>query len=150
VLVDFRQPEVTRERLGGPFHEIVSVMRAPARAAAATPPASAPPEAALAAFTRAVVRVQAWLARTPPDEVADRLPADLVGDRERFVARLAALRGAYAPDGAATPDGLAATFRVLRGGSPWPVTLEVKPNDVAEPAFVIAARAALGPRPSPP
>ena len=83
--------------------------------------------------------------------MAERLPAALVGDRARFVARLAALQAAYAGTGEATREGLEATIRVLRsGGSPWPVTLTVGPDELAAPAAVTEARRQLGATPPPP
>jgi ABC-type nitrate/sulfonate/bicarbonate transport system substrate-binding protein len=165
LLVDFRQPAEVERVLGGPFYEVVSVVVGPAteeetkaakEAAKAgkklPPPRQAPPpEAALAAYARAVARVQAWLAGTPPETVAERLPAALVGDRARFVARLTPLQAAYAGTGEASREGIEATIRVLRsGGSPWPVTLTVGPDELAAPAAVIEARRQLGATPSPP
>jgi NitT/TauT family transport system substrate-binding protein len=146
VLVDLRRPEVTADRLGGPFYEVVSVFAVPEpKDKKASPPAF---DAALLGYARAVMRVQAWLSRTPPAEVAERLPGSLVaGGPERFVDRLGAVQAAYAPGGEATEAGLAASLRVLRGGSPWPVSVEVRPSDLREPAAVGEARAALGPQP---
>jgi ABC-type nitrate/sulfonate/bicarbonate transport system substrate-binding protein len=143
VLLDLREPEDTRRHLGGAFYEIVSVVAAGEEALAAL-------EAPLAAYARALARVQFWLASTPATEVAARLPADLVGDRERFVARLQADHRAYAPRGEATEPGLATTFRVLQSASPWPVSLKLGPRDVREPSFVTDARARLGATPPPP
>lgn len=143
VLADFRRPEDAARHLGGPFYEIVSVT-------AADPKELERLQPALAAFARAVIRVQAWLATAAPEEVAARLPPDLGGNRERLVARLGALRAAYAPGAEATEAGLAASLRILRGGSPWPASLRVTPADLREPGFVSAARAALGPSPPPP
>jgi len=140
---DFRREQDTVRHLGGPFYEVVSIARAEETALGRL-------EAALAAFARAVIRVQAWLAATPPAEVADTLPAGLVASREHLVARLAAARTALAPDGEATVAGLAASLRVLRAGSSWPVTLKLAPEDLREPAFVTAARARLGSSPPPP
>jgi NitT/TauT family transport system substrate-binding protein len=158
IVFDFRQPEVVARYLGGPFYEVVSVARAPETAekgkkeAKAEPPAKdrAILEPALTAFARAVIRVQHWLAATPAAEVVARLPADLVGDPERFVTRLQSAQRAYVPGGDATAQGLATTLRVLRAGSPWPATLKVTPEALREPAFITAARAALGPSPAPP
>ena len=108
-------------------------------------------DAALVGYARAVMRVQAWLSRTPPAVIAERLPESLVaGSPERFVDRFGALQAAYAPGGEATEAGLAASLRVLRGGSPWPVSVEVRPSDLREPAAVGEARAALGPQPADP
>jgi NitT/TauT family transport system substrate-binding protein len=164
-LLDLRQPEVSDRVLGGPFYEVVSVTPSGAQdtkpdtkkgakpepktdsAGAAPRP---PPEPALRAFVRGVVRVQAWLSATPPGEVAERLPASLVGDRERFLARLAAARPAYVPDGEATAAGLQSTLAVLRGGTPWPISLHVEPKDLREPPAVTAARSSLGPTPPAP
>jgi ABC-type nitrate/sulfonate/bicarbonate transport system substrate-binding protein len=142
-LIDFRRPEDTMRLLGGPFYEVVSVARADETTLSRLEPA-------LAAFARAVIRVQAWLVATPSAEVAARLPAGLVTDRERFVARLGAMREAYAPLGEATEAGLATTFQVLRGGTPWPVGVKIAPRDLREPPFVARARAQLGPTPAPP
>jgi NitT/TauT family transport system substrate-binding protein len=156
VLADFRQPETSARVLGGPFHEAASVVRAadggppPAAPAPAGGPDPAARQAALAAYARALLRTLAWLAATPPEAVADRLPPGLAGERERFVARLGAARAAYAPGGEAAEAGLETTLAVLRGGTPWPVGLRVRPADLREPAFVTAARAALGPSPPPP
>ena len=112
--------------------------------------ASCRPRPALAAFTRAVVRVQAWLATSPPQEVVDRLPPTLVGDRARFEARLGARQAAYVAGGEPTAAGFEATLRVLRAGSPWPVTLSVGPDDLAPPPGVAEARRQLGPSPRAP
>jgi len=165
LLVDFRQPAEVERVLGGPFYEVVSVVVGPpteeetkaakeaAKAGKKLPPPrqEPPPEAALVAYARAVARVQAWLAGTPPETVAERLPAALVGDRARFVARLTPLQAAYAGTGEATREGLEATIRVLRsGGSPWPVTLTVGPGELAAPAAVTEARRQLGATPAPP
>ena len=165
LLVDFRQPAEVERVLGGPFYEVVSVVVGPpteeetkaakeaAKAGEDAPAArqEPPPEAALVAYARAVARVQAWLAGTPPETVAERLPAALVGDRARFVARLTPLQAAYAGTGEATREGLEATIRVLRsGGSPWPVTLTVGPGELAAPAAVTEARRQLGATPAPP
>ncbi len=166
VLIDFRQPAEVVRVIGGPFYEVVSVAVTPPtpeelKAAAkevkaagkkvAPPRLEPPPEAVLVAYARAVARVQAWLATTPPAAVAERLPASLVGDRARFDARLAALQAAYAGTGEATREGLEATIRVLRsGGSPWPVTLTVGPDELAAPAAVTEARRQLGATPPPP
>ena len=148
-LVDLRRPEVAAERLGGPFYEVVSAFAVPEPKDRRAPPT--PLDPALVGYARAVMRVQAWLARTPPETVAERLPESLVaGGRERFAARLAPLQAAYAPGGEATEQGLAASLRVLRGGSPWPVTVEAGPADLREPTAVGEARAALGPQPPDP
>ncbi len=143
VLLDFRRAEDAVRHLGGPYYEVVSVAPSAEKEAARLEPA-------LAGFARAVIRVQAWLAATLPAEVADRLPPELVGDPARFVARVTALQSAYAPDGEATEAGLAASLRILRGGSPWPVSLKVGPADLREPGFVSEARFRLGPSPPPP
>jgi NitT/TauT family transport system substrate-binding protein len=163
LLMDLRRPEETERVLGGPFYEVVSVAvtppkpdaketgeRKPGRAAKKEVPRALPPESALAAFTRAVVRVQAWLATAPPTEVADRLPASIVRDRARFEARLAARRAAYVEGGEPTPTGLEATLRVLRAGSPWPVALSVDADDLAAPPGVAEARRQLGRSPPAP
>ena len=142
-LIDFRDPEESTRRVGGPFYEVVSVT-----ASAESELGSLEP--ALAAFARALIRVQTWLATTPPDAVAERLPADLAPDRQRFVGRLAALQRAYAPGGEATEAGLAASLSLLRAGTPLPVSLKVAPADLREPAFISAARARLGREPPPP
>jgi ABC-type nitrate/sulfonate/bicarbonate transport system substrate-binding protein len=143
LLVDLRGRDATRRELGGPFYEVVSVTPADEEALAGR-------EAALAAYARALARVQAWLAATPAAAVAAPRPAELIGDRVRFVARLAAVHQAYAPLGEATEEGLGVTFRVLRSASPWPVDLKAAPRDLREPAFVTSARARLGPLPPPP
>jgi ABC-type nitrate/sulfonate/bicarbonate transport system substrate-binding protein len=143
VLVDFRRPEEAARQLGGPFYEVVSVARADEKRLAELEPA-------LVAYARALIRVQTWLAATPASEVAARLPDGLVGNRERFVARLEAARAAYAADGHATEPGLEATLAVLRAGNPLPATPKITPAGLAEPPLVTAARAALGPTPAPP
>jgi NitT/TauT family transport system substrate-binding protein len=143
VLIDLRRPEDAARHLGGPFYEVVSVAPAEEKRLGEL-------EAPLTAYARALQRVQHWLATTPAAAVAARLPAALVGDPERFVARLEAARAAYAPDGHATDAGLRATLEVLRGGTPWPVTVKLEPEGLREPAFVTAARAALGPTPPTP
>ena len=158
VLIDFRQPAEVERVLGGPFYEVVSVAVTPSKddrqegdakaGADAKKGAPAriepPPEAALAAYARAVARVQAWLATTPPAVVAERLPPALVGDRARFEARLGAQQAAYAGTGDVTREGLEATIRVLRGGgSPWPVSLTVGPGRPRA-----AARRRRGPAPA--
>jgi NitT/TauT family transport system substrate-binding protein len=163
LLVDLRRPEETERALGGPFYEVVSVAVTPPKesakdtgksksgaAAKKEPVRELPPELALAAFTRAVVRVQAWLATSPPREVMDRLPPALVGDRARFEGRLAARQAAYVAGGEPTVVGLEATLRVLRAGSPWPVSLSVGPDDLAPPPAVAEARRQLGPSPPAP
>ena len=165
LLIDFRRPAEVERVIGGPFYEVVSVVVSPptpeeikaakeaAKAGKKLPPPrqEPPPEAALTAYARAVARVQTWLASTPPAIVAERLPASLVGDRGRFDARLAALQAAYAGTGEATREGFEATIRVLRsGGSPWPVTLTVGPDELAAPAAVTEARRQLGAPPPPP
>jgi NitT/TauT family transport system substrate-binding protein len=137
VLLDFRRPADAARQLGGPFYEFVSVARADEKALAKQ-------ESALAAYARAVIRVQAWLATAPAGEIAERLPASLRGDAGRFVERLGTAREAYVPDGQATEAGLRSTLEVLRAGSPWPVKVEISPEAIGEPAFVTAARAALG------
>lgn len=144
VLLDFRQAEAATRHLGGPFYEVVSVVRADDQALAKQEPA-------LAAYARAVIRVQAWLAATPAELVADRLPAPTRGgDGEQIRARVTAARNATVPDGLATEAGLRTTLGILRAGSPWPVDLKVTPEGLREPAFVTAARQALGPTPPSP
>ena len=163
VLVDFRQPAETERILGGPFYEVVSVAVAPPpqnepksktetqAKKVAPPPIEPPPDAVLAAYARAVARVQVWLATAPPAVVAERLSPALVKDRSRFEAELAAAQAAYAGTGEPAAAGLEATLRVLRGGaSPWPVSLSVSPEDLASPPAVTAARGQLGPTPAPP
>jgi hypothetical protein len=164
VLIDFRRPAEVERVLGGPFYEVVSVAAAPLTEEeketpkAGTGPGRAkpgraepPPEAALAAYARAVARVQAWLATSPPPGVADRLPPALVGDRARFQARLGAQQAAYAGSGEPMREGFEATIRVLRAGaSPWPVTLSVSPDDLAPPPGVVEARRQLGAAPPAP
>jgi NitT/TauT family transport system substrate-binding protein len=157
-LIDLRRPEEAARRLGGPFYEVVSVsVRAPEREATGRaarkkgpPPHEPPPEAALVAFARAVIRVQVWLATTPAEAVADRLPPALVGDRAGFVARLAAAQPRYVADGEATEEGLEASFRVLREGNPWPVTVKVDGEAMSAPPAIAAARRALGATPPAP
>jgi NitT/TauT family transport system substrate-binding protein len=143
VLADLRQPDDVVRHLGGPFYEVVSVATADAKRLGELEPA-------LTAYARALLRVQHWLATTPAAAVAARLPAGLVGDPERFAARLEGARGGYAPQGHASDAGLTATLEVLRGASPWPVTLKLEPEGLREPGFVTAARAALGPGPPAP
>lgn len=143
VLVDLRGPEDAVRHLGGPFYEVASVARADEKRLGEL-------ESPLVAYTRALLRVQHWLATTPAAAVAGRLPAGLVGDPERFTARLEAARAGYAPGGHATDAGLQATLEMLRGGTPWPVTLKLEPSGLREPAFVTAARTALGPNPPAP
>jgi ABC-type nitrate/sulfonate/bicarbonate transport system substrate-binding protein len=163
ILVDFRRPAETERIVGGPFYEVVSVAVTPppkddpkskagAEAKKGAPaPIEPPPEAILAAYARAIARVQVWLATTPPTVVAERLPPALVRDRARFAAQLGAEQAAYAGAGEPTVEGLQATLRVLRGGaSPWPVSLSVSPEDLASPPAVTAARHQLGPTPPPP
>src|SRR5206468_395254 len=160
-LLDLRRPEVADRSLGGPFYEIVSVT--PSRAQDGTPDTkpgekagkagaapAPPPEPALQGFARALTRVQAWLAATPPAEIAERLPPSLVGDRDRFLARLEAGRAAYVPNGEATDAGLSATLAVLRGGTPWPLTVSIDAKDLRAPPAVTRARASLGPSPPAP
>jgi ABC-type nitrate/sulfonate/bicarbonate transport system substrate-binding protein len=161
LLVDLRRPAEVERVIGGPFYEVVSVAAVAAKekpketpksragAKKETPPRiEPPPEAALAAYARAVARVQVWLATTRPPAVAERLPPALVGDPARFAARLAAQQPAYAGAGEPSLAGLEATLRVLRGGgSPWPVSLSVDPGDLAPPAGVSAARRQLGAAP---
>jgi NitT/TauT family transport system substrate-binding protein len=161
--LDFRRPADAVAHLGGPFYEVVSVtatekaLEEGKAAKAKTPEEKAAEEqaretrgAALAAYARALIRVQAWLATAPAAAIAERLPAELTRDRERFLARFGPLQGAYAADGEATEAGLAATLRVLRAGSPWPVDLEITPERLREPPPVTAARKALGPAPPEP
>ncbi len=143
ILLDLRRPDETVRHLGGPFYEVASVTRAGDKDLA-------PLEAALTAYARALVRVQAWLAATPAAEVAARLPPEVVRDPARFVARLEPLQAAYAPDGDATETGLATTIRILRGGSPLPAGLKLTSETLRPPAFVTAARAALGAHPPAP
>jgi NitT/TauT family transport system substrate-binding protein len=143
VLLDLRRPEEAARQLGGPFYEVVSVTPAEDKALAEREPA-------LAAYARAVMRAQAWLARTPAAEVVARLPAALVTDPEGLAARLDARRDAYAPGGEAGRAGLAATLAVLRAGTPWPAGMKVTPETLREPAAVTRARAQLGPTPPAP
>lgn len=162
LLVDFRRPAEVERLVGGPFYEVVSVAVAPpkedekkatkeAAKKGAPPRLEPPPEAVLVAYARAVARVQAWLASTPPPVLAERLPPALVGDPARFQARIGALQAAYAGSGDVTREGLDATLRTLkRGGSPWPVTLTVGPDDLAPPGAVVEARRGLGASPPPP
>jgi NitT/TauT family transport system substrate-binding protein len=161
LLVDLRRPEEVERDLGGPFYEVVSVAVAPPKdtekpksktgaVAKKEVPRELPPEAALVAFTRAVIRVQAWLATAPPQAVAERLPPSLVGDRARFEARLGTRRAAYVATGEPTAAGLEATLRALRAGSPWPTGLNVGPDDLATPPAVTEARRQLGPSPPAP
>ena len=160
-LLDLRRPEVADRSLGGPFYEVVSVTPSGARdgtpdtkpdekagKAGAVP--APPPEPALQGFARALIRVQAWLAATPPAEIAERLPPSLVGDRDRFLARLEAGHAAYVPTGEATDAGLTATLAVLRGGTPWPLTVSIDAKDLQAPPAVTRARATLGPSPPAP
>jgi ABC-type nitrate/sulfonate/bicarbonate transport system substrate-binding protein len=153
ILVDFRRPEETARLLGGPFHEFVSVARAkrpPAPREKGKPPPpeppAPPPDAALAAFARALARVQTWLATAPVDALAERLVPTVVRD----AGRATALRALYAGDGEATAAGLAATLRVLRLGTPWPVSLRLEAEDLLAIPAVSEARRALGPTPPPP
>jgi ABC-type nitrate/sulfonate/bicarbonate transport system substrate-binding protein len=164
VLVDLRRPAEVERVLGGPFYEVVSVavtpveddargsLKAGADAGRGKPARiEPPPERALAAYARAVARVQAWLASASPTAVAERLPPALVGDRAQFQGRLGAGQAAYAGAGEPTREGLEATLRALRGGgSPWPVHLSVGPDDLAPPPGVVEARRQLGAAPPAP
>ena len=163
VLLDLRAPDVVERVLGGPFYEVVSVVAAPVKAEPkaarktgaaakkdAPPPIEPPPGPALAAYARAVARAQVWLATAEPGAIAERLPPALVGDRGRFEARLRAQRAAYAGTGEPTPAGVEASLRVLRAGSPWPVTLSVGPDELAPPPAVVEGRQQLGPAPPAP
>src|SRR5262249_57543541 len=67
ILLDFRRPEDAARLLGGPFYEVLSVVRA-------DPKALPDLEPVLAAYARALVRVQAWLAATPAAAAAERPP----------------------------------------------------------------------------
>jgi len=163
VVIDFRKPAETERVVGGPFYEVVSIAvtpppkeepkskKGPEAKKAAPPPIEPPAEAILAAYARAIARVQVWLATTPPPAVAERLPPALIKDRARFVVELAAVQAAYAGTGEPSSEGLQATLGVLRSGaSPWPVTLSVSPDDLASPPGVTAARRQLGATPPPP
>jgi NitT/TauT family transport system substrate-binding protein len=163
-LIDLRQPAEIERLFGGPFYEVVSLAAAPVKEVPKAkprtsltapkeppPPIQPPPDAVLAAYARALARVQVWLATTPPQEIAERLPANLVGDRARFAARIGPRQAAYAGSGEATAVGLTATLRVLRGGgSPWPATLSLGPDDLVSPPAVAEARGQLGPAPPAP
>ena len=61
------------------------------------------------------------------------------------------LQAAYAGAGEPTREGFETTIRVLKsGGSPWPVTLTVGPDELAPPAAVSEARRHLGAAPPAP
>lgn len=143
ILLDLRDPAVTRARLGGPFHEVASLVRADDAGLARE-------EASLAAFTRALIRVLSWLRATPPARVAARLGPRLGLDADRLTDRLAALQAAYAPAGEADETSLASTLQVLQAGRPWPADLRVRPADLLPPPLVTRARTALGPTPPEP
>lgn len=121
VLADFRDPETTRRQLSGAFYEAgLFVRKADAEALGGK----------LLRLTRALVRVLAWLRRAPPEAVADRLPPDLVGNREEFIARLAATKGLYPPDALASEEGMASTLSALRDASPLPAAVRVRAGDL--------------------
>jgi NitT/TauT family transport system substrate-binding protein len=161
VLLDLRRPDEAASHLGGPFYEVVSVVRADDKGAdkdkkaAVGPPSASDKDKkaavdltpALQAYARALIRVQSWLAATPAERVAERLPALA---REGAVARLEATRDASVADGFATEAGLRATLGVLRAGSPWPVDLKVTPETLGEPTFMTEVRKGLGPHPPAP
>ena len=165
LLVDFRQPAEVERVLGGPFYEVVSVVVGPpteeetkaaegrreGRQEAPAAPPEPPPEAALVAYARAVARVQAWLAGTPPDD-GGRAPAG----RARRGPR--ALRGAAHPAPGRLRGNRGGDSRGARGDDPrsaerrQPLARHPHggPGDLAAPAAVAEARRQLGATPPPP
>jgi len=141
LLLDLRDPEVARQALGGAFYEAgLFVRKADLEALGDR----------LIPLTRALVRALAWLRRAPPEAIADRLPARLVGDREEFLAQLAAVRALYPADALATPEGMTSTLSILRGASPLPASVRVRPGDLLALDPLRQALTALGEAPPAP
>ncbi len=116
LIADLRTPAAAQRAIGFPTVSAAVFVRAERR----------PGERELAAFTRAILAAEERLAGGQADELAARLPRNVVGSREEFAARIEQARGLYLPEGRVTADQLEATAEFLRDQLPLPARVRIQ------------------------
>jgi ABC-type nitrate/sulfonate/bicarbonate transport system substrate-binding protein len=116
-LVDFRDPQASRQALGRPTVHAAVFESAGHRV----------PDGQVEAVSRALLRAVARLETASADDVAERLPRQAVGLPDDFAVRLAGSRKIYLPQGLVEPAALAATIDIVRAHVPLPRALRVPP-----------------------
>ena len=116
LLADLRTPAAAQRALGFPTVSAAVFVRAERR----------PGERELAAFTRAILAARERLDGGGTDELAARLPRNVVGAREEFEARVQQARTLYLPEGRVTADQLEATVEFLRDQLPLPARARIQ------------------------
>ena len=68
---------------------------------------------AFAALVTALVKASHFIETKPPEQIADAVPADLLGDRAQYIEALRASREIYAPRGQVSPSGVDTVMKSL-------------------------------------
>jgi ABC-type nitrate/sulfonate/bicarbonate transport system substrate-binding protein len=123
LLADFRSPRAVVETLGTSTVNAAVFARADRR----------PPDRDLFAIARALKKAEQRIRNGDPQEVAARLPTQVVGDPEEFTARLATSRSLYLPDGVVSADQVQQTIAIIRAHTPLPQSVRIpRPEDMLQ------------------
>jgi NitT/TauT family transport system substrate-binding protein len=123
LLADFRTPRAVAETLGTSTVNAAVFARADRR----------PPDRDLFAMTRALRKAQQRIRTGDAQEIADKLPTQVVGEPELFAARLATSRPLYLPDGLVSPDQVQQTIAIIRAHTPLPQSVRIpRPEDMLQ------------------
>jgi ABC-type nitrate/sulfonate/bicarbonate transport system substrate-binding protein len=110
LLADFRDPVAATRTLGDTSVNTAVFVRAD----------RAPPDAALVAFARALLRARQRLASARPEELARSLPPEVVGLPDEFADLVPVARRLYLPDGLVTPEQVRRSVALAAGRLPLP------------------------------
>jgi NitT/TauT family transport system substrate-binding protein len=123
LLADFRSPRAVVETLGTSTVNAAVFARADRR----------PPDRDLFAIARALKKAEQRIRNGDPQEVAARLPTQVVGEPEEFTARLATSRSLYLPDGVVSADQVQQTIAIIRAHTPLPQSVRIpRPEDMLQ------------------
>ena len=123
LLADFRSPRAVVETLGTSTVNAAVFARADRR----------PPDRDLFAIARALRKAEQRIRNGDPQEVAARLPTQVVGEPEEFMARLATSRSLYLPDGVVSADQVQQTIAIIRAHTPLPQSVRIpRPEDMLQ------------------
>jgi NitT/TauT family transport system substrate-binding protein len=123
LLADFRSPRAVGETLGTSTVNAAVFARVDRR----------PPDRDLFAIARALKKAEQRIRNGDPQEVAARLPTQVVGEPEEFTARLATSRSLYLPDGVVSADQVQQTIAIIRAHTPLPQSVRIpRPEDMLQ------------------
>src|SRR6185437_13552179 len=97
------------------------------------------------AMTNAIVATLKWIHSHTPEEIADKMPPELVGkDKASYVAALKNMLPMYSLDGKMDPKGAAAVLAVFSQSSPDVAKANIDLSKTYTNAFVEAANKKMG------